>query len=197
MKFLTILIPLVFMASCGNAQNTPTNTNSGQTANTPKTEDSKTSNHNCKICDFDFATYKGDLQKEEVEGLLLALNDEFLAWATYDQVNKDFGDPRPFSNIQQAEARHIDRLKAVFETYKIPVPENKWVGNAPRFQSVAEACKAGVDAEIANRDLYTKLFDSTKREDILVVYRALQSASEDNHLPAFERCGGGRRNGRM
>jgi hypothetical protein len=76
----------------------------------------------------------------------------------------------------------------------VQIPDNKWFGNAPKFQSVAEACKAGVDAEIVNRDLYTKLFETTKREDILVVYRALQKASEENHLPAFERCGGGRRN---
>lgn len=148
----------------------------------------------CKICDFDFASYKGELKKEEVDGLLLALNDEYLALAIYERVNKDFNDPRPFINIRQAEARHAQRLKQLFEFYKIPVPENPWIGKAPKFQSVADACKAGVDAEIVNRQLYDKLFKSTAREDILIVYRALQRASEENHLPAFERCvGGGRR----
>ena len=87
---------------------------------TVQTENSTTSENECKICDFDFASYKGDLKKEEIDGLLLALNDEYHALATYQQINKDFGDPRPFSNIVQAEAKHAERLKQIFETYKMP-----------------------------------------------------------------------------
>ncbi len=153
----------------------------------------KPAENECRICDFDFASYKGELKKEEVEGLLLALNDEYLATAVYEQVNKDFNDPRPFVNIVEAENRHAERLKALFAVYKIPVPENPWTGSAAKFESVAEACKAGAQGEIVNRQLYDKLFKSTAREDILIVYRALQRASDENHLPAFERCGAGGR----
>jgi hypothetical protein len=124
--------------------------------------------------------------------LLLALNDEYRATAIYEQINKDFKDPRPFVNIVEAEKRHAARLKDVFATYKIAFPENPWTEKVPKFASLAEACKAGVDAEIANSDLYDKILASTKREDILVVYRALQRASVENHLPALKRCGGGR-----
>ncbi|NNE98953.1 MAG: DUF2202 domain-containing protein [Pyrinomonadaceae bacterium] len=136
------------------------------------------------------------MDKNEIKGLLLALNDEYLAWAIYEQVNKDFDDPRPFINIQKAEARHRDRLVRLFEKYEMPVPKNKWIGNAPTYSSVAEACKAGVDAEIANRDLYKRLFKTTERDDILTVYKDLQRASAENHLPAFERCGQGRGRGK-
>jgi len=162
------------------------------------TEPTAPEEQKCRICDYDFSKYKGALAKEEVDGLLLALNDEYLAYATYEKVNKDFNDPRPFVNIQKAEGRHIERLKAVFASYDLPVPENSWMGNAPAFKSLAEACEAGIAGEIANRDLYTKLFNSTKREDIITVYKALQSASEENHLPAFQRCvsGGGMGRGR-
>ena len=165
---------------------------------TPQVEQTKSTANDCKICNFDFASYKGDLKKEEINGLLLALNDEYLAWAIYDQINKDFNNPRPFSNIQQAENQHAERLKQVFKTYNVPIPENPWVGKVPKFKTVIEACKAGVDAEIVNRDLYKRLFETTKREDILIVYRALQRASEENHLPAFQRCaeGKGMGNGR-
>ncbi len=198
MKIFTIILALAFVSACGQGQmnqsqkqiNQPT---AGATP-VPQIEKTPNAENECKICDFDFASYKSDLKKEEIEGLLLALNDEYHAWATYDEVNKNFNNPPPFSNIQQAEATHAERLKQVFETYKVPVPENKWIGSAPKFQSVAQACKAGVEAEIANRDLYKKLFETTRREDILIVYRALQRASEENHLPAFERCSGGRRN---
>ena len=147
---------------------------------------------NCKICTFDFASYKGELKKEEIDGLLLALNDEYLATATYEQVNKDLGDPRPFVNIVQAEKRHAEMLKVLFKKYVVMIPENPWPDSVPKFESVAEACKAGVQGEIANRDLYTRLFKSTAREDILETYTYLQLASEENHLPAFERCGGAR-----
>jgi hypothetical protein len=192
---LTALISAVFiLTACGqNKVQTRNNTNENTVANSAPSETVKKEETECKICEFDFESYKGDLKKEEVNGLLLALNDEYMALATYQQINKDFNDPRPFVNIQQAEARHAERLKTLFDTYKIPIPENNWIGKAPKFQSIAIACQGGVDAEIANRDLYRRLFETTTREEILVVYRALQRASEENHLPAFERCGSGAR----
>jgi hypothetical protein len=150
----------------------------------------------CKICSFDFASYKGELSREEVEGLLLALNDEYLAMATYEKVNKDHSDPRPFVNIVLAEKRHAEMLKELFNKYAVKIPENPWPGVVPKFDTVVAACEAGVKDEIANRDLYTKLLKSTSRQDIIETYRYLQGASEKNHLPAFERCDGYGGNGR-
>ena len=193
---LTITLFSIFIfTACEQKNGQKQNTANEKTPTTP-TEQAVKSETECKICDFDFENYKGDLKKEEIEGLLLALNDEYLAWSIYDQVNKDFDNPRPFINIQKAEARHRDRLKSLFEKYKMPIPENKWIGNAPKYKSVAEACKSGVDAEIANRDLYTRLFKTTERDDILGIYKDLQRASDENHLPAFKRCGGGRGKGK-
>ncbi len=194
MRVFVLGLVIFFMLACGpgNSQVNQSNQIIPTASATPPTEKTKSTGTECKICDFDFANYKGDLKKEEVDGLFLALNDEYLAGATYGQINQDFRNPRPFINIEEAEARHIVRLKEVFKTYNLPIPENKWSGNVPKFQSVAEACKAGGAAEIANRDLYQRLFETTKREDILIVYRALQRASEENHLPAFERCGQGK-----
>lgn len=192
-----IFLAILTLTACGQNTNTrPVQNETKPSSNEviKKTETPKELKENeCKICDFDFAGYKGELKKEEIEGLLLALNDEYLALAIYEQVNKDFDNPRPFINIQQAEAKHAQRLKELFVNYKLNVPENPWIGKAPKFKSVAEACQAGVEAEIVNKELYDKLFKSTVREDILIVYKALQRASEENHLPAFERCGGGRR----
>jgi len=191
---LTILTS-VLMASCTNPVVNSAN-GSNPPALTPAiaatTSPSVAPENNCKICDFDFANYKGELKKEEIEGLLLALNDEYLATATYERVNRDLGDPRPFVNIVEAEKRHAEMLKVLFKKYGVTIPENPWPGAVPKFESVAEACKAGVQGEIANRDLYTRLFKTTDREDIVETYRYLQRASEENHLPAFERCGGGR-----
>lgn len=58
----------------------------------------------------------------------------------------------------------------------------------PRFASVHDACRASVQAEIDNAAIYDRILQSTHRDDILRVYRALQSASTDRHLPAFQRC---------
>jgi hypothetical protein len=141
----------------------------------------------CPICDFDMASYTGVLSADEVHALLLALNDEYHAWAVYEQVMQDFGTVQPFSNIQRAEESHINALKRQFNLYDVPIPDNPWVGNVASFGSVAEACAGGVDAEIANIALYDTLFSSTERQSILNVYRALQRGSV-SHQQAFERC---------
>jgi hypothetical protein len=43
----------------------------------------------CLICDFDMITYDGPLTEAEIVGLLRALNEEYLAWSTYDQAVHD------------------------------------------------------------------------------------------------------------
>jgi hypothetical protein len=128
------------------------------------------------------------LTKVEVEVLHEALEDEYLAWATYDQVIMDFGEERPFTNIRDAEARHIDALLALFARYQLSIPENQWPGKVTRYDSLQAACEAGVAAEIANGDMYERLLTVTRREDIIAVLRNLQEASQQRHLPAFQRC---------
>jgi len=128
------------------------------------------------------------LTETEVRALNDALDDEYRAWATYDQVIADFGETRPFSNIRAAEARHIEALCAVFARHGLPVPENRWPGKVARYASLQAACEAGVAAEIANGALYERLLASTQRPDILRVFRNLQEASQERHLGAFQRC---------
>ena len=48
--------------------------------------------------------------------------------------------------------------------------------------------EAAVAAEIENGDMYDRLIAGTDRADILAVYRNLQAASQERHLPAFRRC---------
>lgn len=129
-----------------------------------------------------------NLNDAERQALLDALDDEYRAWATYDGVIRDFGPERPFINIRDAEARHIEALATLFERYGLEMPENSWPGRAPRFASIREACEAGVEGEIANVALYERLMASTSRQDILAVFDNLRRASQENHLPAFRRC---------
>jgi hypothetical protein len=76
------------------------------------------------------AEHIGDIMSElsssEISALRDALDDEYQAWVTYDQVIADFGDVMPFVNIRDAEARHIEALSALFRAYGLPIPENTW-----------------------------------------------------------------------
>jgi hypothetical protein len=128
------------------------------------------------------------LSENEIAALHAALDDEHHAWATYDQVIRDFGLVRPFSNIRDAEARHIDALVGLFERHGLPVPANPWPGRVERYPTLHGACVAAVAAEIANAALYERLLASTTRPDILAVFGNLQEASEQRHLRAFQRC---------
>ncbi|MDP2028240.1 MAG: hypothetical protein Q8K12_01205 [Thiobacillus sp.] len=134
-----------------------------------------------------------ELTENEIRALHEALDDEYHAWMTYDQVIADFGVVAPFSNIRDAEARHIEALHTLYALYGLPIPANPWSGKTPRYANLQEACEAGVAAEIANGELYERLLAATNRPDILIVFRNLQEASQQRHLPAFQRCaqGGG------
>lgn len=132
-----------------------------------------------------------ELNETEIQVLNEALDDEYKAWAIYDQVIADFGEVRPFSNIREAEARHIQALLTLFVRYGLAVPENPWPGKAERYASLQEACEAGVAAEIANAELYDRLLAAVHQPDILLVLRNLQEASQQRHLPAFQRCAEG------
>jgi hypothetical protein len=128
------------------------------------------------------------LNDREVAALREALDDEYHAYSTYDQVVTDFGEVRPFINIRGAEARHIEALLSLFDRYGVPPPANRWSGNVKRYQRVRDACADAVEAEIANAALYERLMASTTRPDLLAVFANLRDASQERHLRAFQRC---------
>ena len=97
------------------------------------------------------------LTESEVRALCEALEDEYRAWATYDQAVADFGDSPPFSNIRASEARHIEALRTLFVRYGLSVPENPWPGKVGRFPSRQAACAAAVAAEVENSAMYGRL----------------------------------------
>lgn len=143
----------------------------------------------CTICDT--AGYSGPLELGEAQGLLLALNDEYHAEAMYQQVLDDYGEAtRPFSNVIVAEQHHQTSLLDLFAGYELTVPDNPWPGTIEPLAALSDACTVAVEAEIVNATLYEFLYSTTERTDVIAVYERLQAASNDKHLPAFERCGG-------
>jgi hypothetical protein len=128
------------------------------------------------------------LHPREIIALLDALDDEHKAHATYRQVIDDFGAVLPFANIVESEERHIAALTELMQRYGVPVPTNPWPGKVPRYESLAHACADAVTAEIENAALYERLLAATDRPDIRAVLQNLHEASQQRHLPAFQRC---------
>ncbi len=122
------------------------------------------------------------------KALKMALDDEYKALATYSQVLEDFGETRPFSNIMQSEQRHIEALLPFFQKYNLEIPPNKYLGKMDSYQSIEEACLAGIDAEIENVSLYDTIYAITDDKSLIKVFNRLQSASQNKHLRAFKRC---------
>ena len=128
------------------------------------------------------------LTEAEIQALGLALDDEYHALAVYQAVIDKFGQVEPFATIAESEKRHIDALVNQFTKYGLVVPDNTWLGNVPVFDSLAQACAAGAEAEIANAELYDRLFNMTDRQDLMRVFTNLSRASMESHLPEFVAC---------
>lgn len=118
-----------------------------------------------------------------------AIQDEYKARSTYEAVIAKFGPVRPFSMIIRAEEQHINSLKAIYDKYGIDIPEEK-KQQIVLPDTLSEVCAIGVQAEIDNAKLYKEelLPNVSTYEDIVFVFTNLMNASQDKHLPAFERC---------
>jgi hypothetical protein len=117
-----------------------------------------------------------------------SLMDEYMARDTYRKIIDTFGPIRPFINIVEAEQAHIELLLPLFQKYGIPLPPEPDLNRIGAPDSLLEACRTAIAAEVANVALYEQLMIQTDLPDVLAVLQRLQSASRDNHLPAFQRC---------
>lgn len=132
----------------------------------------------------------GTLPKDIIESLNMAISDEYKAQARYAENIEKFGPIRPFSMIVRAEEQHISQLKSLYDKYGVEIPENTWEGSVLVPETSQEACREGVQAEIENINLYKeKLLPTvTEYSDITAVFTNLMNASQNKHLPAFEKC---------
>lgn len=132
----------------------------------------------------------GELPEAVQTALDEAINDEYKAYSTYEAVINKFGNIRPFSMIIRAEEQHISSLKAIYDKYGLTPPTNTLSGTITAPSTVQQACQTGVQAEIANAALYQeKLLPAvTDYPDIMAVFENLSNASQQKHLPAFEKC---------
>lgn len=134
--------------------------------------------------------FESELPQDVVDLMVSGWLDEQNAYEIYGGVIEQFGEVRPFVNIQKAEAQHIAAWEYLFSRYDIAVPEVP-AADVPEFASLAEACQISADAEVANFGLYdTMLAAFEAYPDLSQVTLTLRNASEFSHLPAFQNCAG-------
>ena len=125
--------------------------------------------------------------------LTFALQDEYLARGEYQKIMAKFGERRPFSNIVKAEEQHIAWLVPLFEKYGVTLPPDRGQELAQVPETFSAALLAGVDAEIANIDMYQRFLSRELPSDVRAVFEHLLTGSR-NHLAAFQGGRGGGNN---
>jgi hypothetical protein len=130
------------------------------------------------------------LPQEIIDLMISGWLDEQHAYAVYTAIMNQLGEIAPFVNIQQAEAQHAAAWERLFERYSIPLPAVPEF-DLPTVASRQEACALSAEAEVANAGLYDQMLAAfTPYPDLYQVAQALSSASELQHLPAFQNCAG-------
>ena len=98
------------------------------------------------------------------------------------------GEIKPFTTIVEAEAQHVATLEKLAAEHGVDVTGIDPSGE-PSPATKQAACALGVSAETADIALYDELLPQvTAWPDVEQALENLRAASEDNHLPAFERC---------
>ncbi|OHE36550.1 MAG: hypothetical protein A2013_04380 [Tenericutes bacterium GWE2_38_8] len=121
------------------------------------------------------------------EMLVSAIQDEYLAQATYAAIIDAYGEIKPFTKIILAEQTHIDLLLPLFAAYGIEVPVNDAAQYVVLPDSISSALSTGVQAETLNIAMYDAFLSQVDLPaDVQTVFEYLQAASE-NHLAAFSK----------
>lgn len=134
---------------------------------------------------------EGELSEDVIEAMMNGIMDEYNAYNTYQQVIDQFGEIRPFVNIQQAEAQHARAWEMLFTRYGIDIPDAPIMDETLVFESISDACTIAANAEVANFELYDDMLVAlADYPDMVQVVTQLRNVSEFNHLVAFEQCAG-------
>jgi hypothetical protein len=124
-----------------------------------------------------------------VDMLRWAAEDEYMARGEYEAIMKRFGTMRPYENIMAAEEQHLAWLKAEYKARGIAFPADGSASHVVIPADLRQAAQAGVDAEIANIQMYERFLsrpELAKPENAgaRTLFEQLKRASE-NHLRAF------------
>ena len=125
--------------------------------------------------DYEYSEVWGSVSALDTEDLSLeamlvyAIQDEYSAYAEYDYILDNFDVTKPFSNIINAEASHIESLLPLFETHEIEVPYNDAENHLIPVVDLVDTFRTGVIAEVLNIDMYNLFLEQELPDDVLLV----------------------------
>lgn len=122
------------------------------------------------------------------QAVRIALYDEYAARSFYTRVNEAFGDRPPFVAIADSEARHIDALAQLADRVGVARPLDPFPAETTVEASWLANCERAIAAEVNNVALYEHLLAQIADPQARNVFRNLQAASLEHHLPAFQRA---------
>lgn len=122
------------------------------------------------------------------QAVRIALYDEYAARSFYAKVVEAFGPRPPFVNIVRAEERHIQTLSDLCDHFGIPRPLDPFSIETSIEPGWLANCERAVAGEVANIKLYDYLLNVVPEPEARQVFLNLQSASMENHLPAFRQA---------
>ncbi len=126
------------------------------------------------------------LSEASVKTLDEAIQEEYLARATYQAILDKFGQELPFVNIVRSEGQHIAALSRQYTTHGLAVPADSWVGKVTAPATIKDAFTAAIQLEKDDAALYDKLMTQVTEPELTRVFTQLQSASLNMHLKSLE-----------
>lgn len=118
--------------------------------------------------------------------LTYAIQDEYLADATYQAIINKYGSNTVFSKVVNAENNHIAGLKRLFEENNIAIPADNSSSYVVVPTTLEEAYKVASDIEVLNIKMYDLFLNESLSATVRNKFESLKWASS-NHLRAFER----------
>lgn len=118
--------------------------------------------------------------------LMYAVQDEYLARGEYKAIIDKFGSQNPFSNIILSEETHLAALKELYTAYGLKFPDDTSAGHTVIPDSILQANKTGVQAEIDNIAMYERFLTYDLPQPVKDVFVFLKTAS-GSHLSAFQK----------
>lgn len=174
-----------------NQSTSPIATQTAKTTETAQTASSDTVQPIATDKTISLAGYgsKGALADNDLtlaDMLTYAAQDEYLAHSEYEKIIEKFGTQNPYSNTVKAEQTHLLTLKDLYVTYRMTFPEDTSNEYLVVPNSLLDAAKTGVQAEIDNIAMYKKFLTYELPSNVRDVFESLKAASE-SHLDAFQR----------
>ncbi len=129
--------------------------------------------------------YSATLSEASVKVLTEAIQEEYLAQATYKAIVNKFGQELPFVNIARSEGQHVTALARQFTVHGLAVPaDNSGTVQAPA--TLKDAFTAAIQLEKDDAALYDRLLKQVSEPELTRVFTQLQNASLNMHLKSLE-----------